>query len=93
LPFYKILLCAEGIALPSGDGEPIVGFFATRIAFGKDAQIAGEKAKAMLLNEWGREGWSARNQGVDPVLNIQECWKVTFFNAMIKRASGFTFYR
>ena len=93
MPFYKIVLCGEGIALSSGDGEPIVGFFATRVAFGKDAQIAGKKAEAMLLNEWEREGWNARNQGSSPILNIEECSEVTFLNAMIKRPSGFTFYR
>lgn len=93
LPFYKVFFCGEGIELSLDDGEPIIGFFATRVAFGKNAQVAETKAKEILLVEWECEGWSARNRGGPLVLSIEKCSKVPLLGAMIKKTSGFTFFR
>ena len=88
-----MLVNGEGIRLALDEGEPVIGFFATRVVFGKDEKFAENKAKAILLAEWRRDGLYANDQGLGPKLNTVECSKITFLNAILKKRSGFTFYR
>ncbi|WP_266158294.1 hypothetical protein, partial [Dyella silvatica] len=76
MPFFQIRYLGEGISMPFADGDPVKGFYATRIVHAGNPQQAHEKAKARVLQDWLTGDFAARNTGGVPDLSVDACREV-----------------
>jgi hypothetical protein len=94
MPHFKVILSGRGIDLPF-DGEPVVGFFTTRLIHAANLATAESQAKELVLSEWRPGGtYAGANLGSLPSLAVEQSFPIGFLPAIFgRKPSGYSFYR
>lgn len=95
MPYFNVMLSGKGIKMPfEGSPDPVIGFFTTRRVRADDVESAQIVARASVLSEWQSGGeYAVSNEGDLPALEIEECWKISWFETLTKRKpAGYAFF-
>ena len=94
MPYFKVRLSGAGISLPFDGGDPVIGFFTTRLVRARDPEHAQDLAKQLVLSEWLAGGaYATANTGAIPTLVIEESWQVGLLQGILGRSRfGYAFY-
>ena len=96
MPYFKVMLVGRGISYPSSNGgDPIIGFFTTRLIKATDETHAQHLAKEAVLAEWRPGGeYASANAGSLPALTVDDSWRVGPLSGIFgRRPRGYAFYR
>lgn len=94
MPHFKVTLSGRGIYLPF-DGDPVIGFFTTRLVCATDLPSAESLATNLVMSEWCTGGTYAQaNRGSLPALSIEGSSPVGWLAGVFGcKPSGYSFYR
>jgi hypothetical protein len=93
MPYYRILVHGQGIAVPLDDAETAIGFYTIRIISALSNEEAESKAKTQVLSAWSSAEYRALNQGGAPRLRIESVEKISLIRFLLGRRSyGHIYY-
>lgn len=93
MPYYRVMLHGTEIRIPGEDpGQPIVGFYATRLVRGDSEDVAVLLAKERVTAEWAGPEYSAINLGRLPVLRAESVTRTSFLDRLMFPNKGHVFY-
>jgi hypothetical protein len=93
MPYFTVMVEGRGLQVPpSGDGQPIVGFFTHRVVSAHGPVEARKKAVQVLEHEWSSPPLSSMSP-TRPSLSVQEVSALSIWQALFgRRPKGFTFF-
>jgi hypothetical protein len=94
MPHFQVQLEGTGIRVigRGEEGEPLTGFFATRLVEADTEEEAKEVATRIVLSEWTHGECAAINNGGSPVLKVAAVKPARWWHSLTVRNSGHTFY-
>jgi hypothetical protein len=93
MPFFAVVVHGAGIRMPSPDGErPVVGFYTSRVTWGKNEPAAVAKALASVRRVWAEPKYAGANVGGDLELSADSCNPVGFVQWLRAPNRGHAFY-
>lgn len=95
MPYFQVRLSGEGIRLPLDEGDPMIGFFTTRVVKADDLRHAGQLAQENVMSEW-REGgqYANHNEGSAPKLVVEASFPIGLLRGIFgRKPAGYSFYR
>jgi hypothetical protein len=93
MPYFKIMLSGDGISIPlEGGGDPIIGFFTTRVVRAEATEAAVTKAKKLVISEWKEGAYAAANMANVPSLNTETAVRVGYLTGIFSKPKGYTFF-
>ena len=93
MPYYRVLLEADGIEVPDlSNGPPVVGFCTTRIVRSDSVSGAEQKAKAMVLADWTTGEYAALNLGARPELKVDSVYGSNWWEHLWFKNKGHVFF-
>jgi hypothetical protein len=93
MPYYQVVLEGYGVNMARDDGgDPIIGFYTTRIVRARDNIEAAKMVKQVILEEWGKEPFLSSNTSALPILNIESIEELPIYRGIFRQLSGYTFY-
>jgi hypothetical protein len=80
------------VPCPEDGGEPIIGFFTTRLVKARTVDEAEGKAKEMVLSDWTVGEYASINQGGTPALKVDTVYSASWWQSLKYKNTGHTFY-
>ena len=91
MPYFRVRVEGKGISVPMGDSDA-VGFFTTRAVRARSPDEAADKVRSMVTTAWTTGKYAAWNQGIAPTIHIEEVWRSPWFQNLLFKNDGHTFY-
>jgi hypothetical protein len=90
---YLVMMQGVGIEVPNLEGgEPIVGFFTTRLVSASTSSEAESKAKKMVIADWTAGEYADSNKGAVPQLTVESVQACSFLKRFTFKNGGHAFY-
>ncbi len=83
---YVVIVHGSGFSLPTAGGEPVDGFYTTRVVAARDVREAKQRALSAVETDWKRQGRGAVALDVEEVRVLEERFRA-------RSGSGDAFYR
>ena len=94
MPRFRIVVEGSGIELPgevvNAPARKIRGFFVSRVVNAPRAEVAAERATAVIALEWSRGPMADFRS--KPVLRVAEVRRVGFLDWLRPRNTGYVFH-
>ncbi len=95
MPYFMVRLMGKGFSYPAiNGGDPMIGFYTTRLVRAPDQLEAHNAASEVVLAEWRPGGqFAAGNTGALPSLVLDESWPISLISGIFRRRpSGYSFW-
>ena len=95
MPYFMVRLMGKGVSYAAIDGgDPMIGFYTTRLVRAPDHLQAHNAANEDVLAEWRPGGQFAEgNTGALPSLVVDDSWPISLLSGIFRRRpSGYSFW-